>query len=139
MNFNPLIIPLLAQILLTFVLLFRMGSMRLKALRLGKVKMKDIALGQNAWPEAETKASNSYHNQFELPVLFYSALLFAILYQINSTVFLALAYLFSISRILHAFVHSTSNIVRLRFLLFIVGAFSLLAMWLFLAFAAAKF
>ena len=33
--------------------------------------MRDIALGQPDWPERPTQFGNAFHNQFELPVLFY--------------------------------------------------------------------
>jgi hypothetical protein len=40
-----------------------------------------------------------------------------------------LAWVFVILRILHAYVHVTSNIVRLRGALYGVGAFVLIIMW----------
>ncbi len=48
-------------------------------------------------------------------------------------VILVLAWLFVLSRIWHAFVHTTSNTVRLRFRAYATGVFVLLAMWIHFA------
>lgn len=133
MNANLLFIPVFIQILLTFVLLNRMAYFRLTAIRKGHVKIKDIALGQKAWPESATKAENSFHNQFQMPILFYVAIVMAHIYQLDSNTFLILAFIFPISRILHALVHSTTNNVKYRFLFFVIGVWTLLAMWILMA------
>lgn len=133
MNSTQLFIPMFIQILLTFILLQRMGFLRFQSLRQKKVQIKDIALGQNAWPESLTKATNSFHNQMEMPILFYAAILTASIYQNNSVVFLILAWVFAITRIFHALVHITTNNVRFRFSFFLAGVISLLLMWINLA------
>ena len=66
-----LLLPVFIQVALTFALLFRLGPARVAAVRRGEVKLKDIALGQNAWPDHITQLSRSFQNQFELPVLLY--------------------------------------------------------------------
>jgi hypothetical protein len=53
---KQILLPLLVQILLTFILLFRLGYLRFKSLRTGSVKIKDIALGQKVWPEEALKS-----------------------------------------------------------------------------------
>ena len=37
----------------------------------GETKIRDIALGQQNWPQRATQIGNCYRNQFELPLLFY--------------------------------------------------------------------
>lgn len=132
MNTNQLLIPVFIQVLLTFILLQRMAYLRLTSILRRNVKIKDVALGQKVWPEAATKAENSFNNQFQMPILFYLAILLAHIYQINSELFLILAFVFAISRVVHAAIHSTVNIVKLRFASFVVGVWSLLAMWIIL-------
>ncbi len=56
----------------------------------------------------------SFSNQFELPVLFYVLTILAYVTHLAGVVFVVLAWIFVIFRILHAYVHVTSNIIRLR-------------------------
>ncbi len=132
MTQTNLFYPLFIQVLLTFFLLFRMGFFRFKALKNKDVKIKDIALGQDVWSVDATKAERSFKSQFEMPILFYVVILSAIYLQFNSTLFFILSWVFVITRILHAFIHNTSNYVPLRFRFFSVGAITLLSMWIFL-------
>lgn len=130
---NSLFLPIFVQIVLTFILLFRMAYLRLISVASGEIKIKDIALGQNAWNEKTIKAQNSFHNQLELPFLFYLVVIIAALTNLNSSVFVVLTWVFAISRIFHALVHNSTNRVSLRFRFFGMGAASLLASWVVLA------
>ncbi len=132
MNLNPLLKPIFWQVLLTFILLTRMAYIRISAIRARQVKIKDIALGQNAWSEEGLKAQNSFNNQFQMPVLFYVVILFAMQNQIEAPSFLALAYVFVIARYLHAFIHTSSNNIRFRFIYYAISTLALLAMWILL-------
>ena len=128
-----LLLPVFIQVALTFALLFWLGPARAGALRRGEVKLKDIALGQSAWPERITQIARSYQNQFELPVIFYALVLIALATR-KADIWLATgAWLFVTSRLVHAFIHVTSNRVQARFQAYVVGAFTLVAMWLWLA------
>ena len=71
MNFNALLLPLFVQVALTLGLIFWGGALRVQAIRSGSTKVHDIALGQPGWPEQATKVINAYHNQLQLPVLYY--------------------------------------------------------------------
>jgi hypothetical protein len=69
-------------------------------------------------------------NQFEIPVLFYVVCLAA--FQTGAAAgagFIVLAWLFVLSRFVHAWVHMTSNRVILRRRVFMVGYFALVVMW----------
>ncbi|MEL6288876.1 MAG: MAPEG family protein [Pseudomonadota bacterium] len=117
-----LFFPALAQIGLTIVLLVWMGRARLTALRTQKVRISQIALGQRAWPERAQRISNAFHNQFEMPVLFYVALLFAIPLDVTSRFFLFLAWAFVVLRLLHLYFHVSGRHINARFLSFCAGA-----------------
>jgi hypothetical protein len=123
----------LIQVGLTLGLLFWLGPARVGALRRGEVRLKDIALGQNAWPDRITKISNTHNNQYQLPVLFYVLALAAILTRTVDWVVVAAAWVFVASRLLHAFIYVTSNDVPQRFRAFVAGACALFAMWGWLA------
>jgi hypothetical protein len=109
--------------------MFFMGQVRVGAVRRNEVRVADIALGQKAWPERAQQVSNSYHNQFELPVLFYVLVILAMATRKADLLFVALAWIFVLLRFVHAFVHCTSNSIRPRLAIFSIGAIVLLVMW----------
>ena len=133
MTVDAILLPLFVQVGLTFFLLFWMGSVRVGALRQGEVGMRDIALRQPAWPERPTQIANAFHNQLELPLLFYVLVLLALFTRKADTLFVVLAWMFVTTRLVHAAIHVTSNNVRRRFFAFLVGAIILLIMWIVFA------
>ena len=128
-----LLLPMFLQVALTMGLLFWLGPARVGALRRGEVKLEDIALGQNAWPERITQIANAHNNQYQLPVLFYAAVLLALVTRKVDFVLIACAWIFVASRFAHAYVYVTSNDVPARFRAFVVGAFALVVIWCWLA------
>lgn len=130
---KQLLYPVLVQILLTSIILMRTAYCRLQAIKNGHTKIKEVALGQNAWPEAALKAANSFNNQFQLPILFYVAVILTLLLQINSQVLQILTWVFVTTRIFHAYVHVTSNHVPTRFRFFLAGVITLNIIWIFIA------
>lgn len=129
MTVAAILAPLFVQAALTFVLLFWMAQARTAALRRGEARIRDTALGQPNWPSRVQQISNCYHNQFQLPVLFYILMILAYDLKKADYAFVIMAWVFVISRILHAWIHVTTNRVPLRFLAFAVGALVLLLMW----------
>ena len=123
------LLPVFVQVALTFALLMRMGRMRVAALRGGAVKIRDIALGQSAWPEDVTKAARSFHNQLETPPLFYAWAAFTLITHKMDWLGLALAWAFVAARVVHAIVHGATNYVPHRFQIFLVSFALLIAMW----------
>ena len=123
------LLPVFVQVALTFMLLMRMGRMRVAAISRGVVKIRDIALGQPAWPDRVTQAARSFHNQLETPPLFYAWAAFTLIAHKTDWLGLGLAWAFVATRIVHAFVHGTSNHVPRRFQVFVVSLALLIAMW----------
>jgi hypothetical protein len=133
MSVQAVLLPLFVQVTLTFALLFWMGSARVAAVRRGEVHQRDIALRQPNWPARTTQVANAYHNQLELPVLFYVLTILALATRQADFLFVVLAWLFVLLRIGHAYVHVTSNRVSLRFYVFLAAAIVLLIMWVIFA------
>lgn len=130
MNAAAILHPVFVQVALTFALLFWMGPARVGSIKRGEVKVKDIALGQNAWPTQIQQLSNSYNNQFQLPVLFYVLAGLVLITRKVDPLLVALAWAFVLSRLAHAFVHVTSNYVPHRFWTYVFGVVALAAMWI---------
>lgn len=133
MSIPTILLPLFVQVALTFVLLFWMASTRIGALKRGETTLGDTALGQPNWPPRVQQICNCYHNQFQLPVLFYVLTIVAIITRHADFLFVVMAWLFVLSRIVHAYIHTGSNFVRHRFNAFAAGVFILLTMWIIFA------
>lgn len=128
-----LILPLLVQVGLTFVLMYAMAFARVGAIRRREVKVKDIALRQQAWPTLPTKIANAFHNQLETPILFYLLVVLLIVTSTGNAIFVTLAWIYVALRLLHAGVHVFGNDVQQRFYAFAAGTLVLLAMWIMFA------
>jgi hypothetical protein len=129
MTIRDVLLPLFVEVTLTFVLLFWMAFLRTTAIASGSTETHDIALRQPNWPVHATQVANSFHNQLELPILFYVLTILAWDTHHAGTVFVALAWLFVILRVIQAVIAVTDNHVRRRGLAFILGAIVLAIMW----------
>jgi hypothetical protein len=129
MSLQAVLLPLFVEVILTFALMLRMGALRSADYRSGAVKAQDIALREPNWPKRTAQAANSFSNQFELPVLFYVLTILAWVTTKAGIVFVVLAWIFVICRLLQATVHVTSNNVRLRGAFYSIGAVVLMIMW----------
>ena len=127
-----LVFPLLAQILLTLVLIGRLGMMRVAVHRARQVRFGDVALSDEAYPEDIRRAGNNFRNQFETPVIFYVLCGVAIYVGATGLVMTLLAWLFVASRVAHSLIHLTYNRVPQRFLPFLGGVIVLALMWIFI-------
>ena len=134
MTVQMVLLPVFVQVALTFAMLFWMASARTRSVKSGETKIRDIALGQSAWPTRAQQISNNYASQFQIPVLFYVVVILALFTRTADLIFVVLSWLFVLARIAHTYVHATSNHVPTRFNVFAVGVFVLLAMWVCFAF-----
>ena len=129
MTIREVLLPLFVEVTLTFVLLFWMASLRIMAISSGEVALRDIALRQPSWPPQVTQIANAFHNQLELPILFYVLTIIAWDTRHADYLFIVLAWIFVIMRVIQAAIHVTDNNVRRRGLAFILGAIVLAIMW----------
>lgn len=133
MTVTDFLLPVFVQIGLTFVLHVMMGRERVGSILRGEVKAKDIALREPNWSKRCTQLSNAYQNQLELPMLFFVLIAFILITKVGDALLLVLAWIFVVSRLVHAYIHTTSNIVDRRFKVYCVGLVALFAMWLVFA------
>jgi len=129
MSATTILYPVLVQVILTFILLYATGRTRVTSIRKGETRVKDIALGQNAWPSRPTQFANAYNNQFQLPVLFYTVVILSLMNGPVDRILVALAWGFVVMRLIHAWIYVTSNNVSQRFNAFVAGLVFLAAMW----------
>ena len=130
MSNASLLYPVFVQVALTFVLMFAMGRARVGAIRRREVKVRDIALGQaDPWPERPKAIARSFHNQFEMPLLFYVLVGLVLATRSVTTTLVALAWAYVLLRLVHAAIHVGSNNINQRFGVFILSSLVLAAMW----------
>jgi hypothetical protein len=130
MSIQAVLAPLFVQVVLTLALMFWMAILRTTALTTGEIGYGDIALREPKWPKRATQVANAFHNQLELPVLFFVLTILVGTSGQADLVFVVLAWAFVISRIVHAGIHVTANNVRQRGAVFGLGAIVLTFMWL---------
>lgn len=122
-TFNSAMIfaPVLAQVLLVFIVYGVLAVRRFEAIKQKTVDADRAPLDKNAWPNKVILATNNLTNQFEAPLLFY--VLCFILSAIDGvnpfTLWLSSVYV--MLRYLHAYVHLTSNKIEYRFRLFLIS------------------
>lgn len=131
MYFKPLLIPLLAQVALSFIVMQTMYQKRvaeMKSKRIHPQRTKTRSQTHGVLTDSES-AANNYANLFESPVLFYTAILLTLILMLQDNVLVVLAWSYVASRYIHSFIHVTYNRVMHRFSVFIFSSFVLLAIW----------
>lgn len=124
--------PVVTQVSLTLFLFIPLLKRKKASVAAGTANLKQSALDNSAWPEDVVQVSNNIANQFQLPVLFYVlCLTFYITNGVGELV-LTFAWVFSISRLIHAYIHINSNYVPHRLKAFTVGFICILLMLLLL-------
>ena len=130
MSVRFVLLPLFVEVLLTFGVMFGMMYFRTSTLRRGETRLQDISLREPHWPKRATQFGYAFANQFELPVLFYVLTILVIITRHADLLFVLLAWIFVLMRVLQAVVHVTNNNVRMRGAYYGVGALILFIMWI---------
>jgi len=125
--------PVLAHVLLVYIVYLVMARRRYFAVKSGEAKVGQYKV-RSTEPASSVTVANNLINQFELPVLFHALCLALFVTNGVNYLTLALAWIFILSRYVHAWVHLTSNRVMLRSRAFFFGAVVLLLAWIWFAF-----
>ena len=129
-----LILAMAAQAFLSIAILVLMGRERVPRVMSGEIAMADIAIERTAYPLRARLLSNSFDNQFQLPVLFYVVALLALLLGGVTWLETIAALLFVALRYAHAIIHVTTNHVLRRFTVYSAGLAVLVILWLMVLF-----
>jgi hypothetical protein len=132
MNQTTIFWPVLAHVLLVYIVYGVMGRRRYFAVKSGEAKVGQYKV-RSTEPSSSVTVANNLINQFELPVLFYVLCLALHLTNGVNYLTLALMWIFVASRYFHAWVHLTSNNLLLRSRSFFLGAVILLLAWIWFA------
>lgn len=127
---NPLFWPMVAMAGLTFVVWLRMFQTRVGEMKRRRIHPQSVAhSAQMAQMVEDSRAADNFRNLFELPVLFYAAMLLSLQAGIDSVAMQALAWAFVALRFLHSYIHCTYNRVMDRFKAYVLSGFVLWAIW----------
>ena len=134
MSQSAILLPAVVQALLTMTVLILLGPARARSMRAERQTLgdDDVRVGRNRWSDQALKIANNYKNQFELPVLFFAVVGYALILRQGDALMTGLAWAFVGSRLVHAAIHIGPNVVIWRGAAFLVGAVVLATMWLVL-------
>jgi len=128
-----LLYPMVSQATLVFGVLALLARRRIKAITSGEAELKYYRLFTGAGePDHVAVVQRSYHNQLEMPVLFFAACLAATVFEHVDNVMVGAAWAYVILRYVHAWVHITKNRVQTRFRVFVLSNIVLAFMWVWL-------
>ena len=122
--------PVFAMMALTMFCMVRLGLLRWVAVNRGEIDPRFFSLFRG-YEEPEKLAAYSRHvvNLFEAPLLFYVISLTAFVTGQSGNWLLGLAWTYVALRFFHSYVHLTSNVVLIRFRIFVVSMLTLSGLW----------
>ena len=140
MNQKLILLPLLAQVLLTIIVSLRLVMARIREMRSKRIHPQKIATSTGATQQLSDslKISDNFSNQFETPVVFYTLVILLYITSMANTVFMILTGLFVVLRYIHSYIHCGKNDVMQRFYVFVASAVLLWISWGLFAFELIK-
>lgn len=128
--------PFIAMMVLTFVVWLYMYVRRISWIASNRIDTQEFTTPDKAGaiaPRQVIYPSLNFKNLFELPVLFYALCLYLYTSGSVDTVYVTSAWLFVALRAVHSAIHCTVNIVKARFITYMLGA---LLLWFMVGRAA---
>lgn len=130
MQANLIFLPALAMVALTIGVWLRMFVTRVGEMKRERIHPQAVATSAMAAARlTDTRAADNFRNLFELPVLFYLALVVAALTAQVNMATLSLAWAFVALRIAHSAIHCGYNKVMHRFYAYLLSGLALWALW----------
>lgn len=129
MTQNAIFSPFFAMVFLTFFVWVYLYVRRIRFITKNKIRSQDLAVPgalAKISPPSVSNPSDNFKNLFEIPVIFYSLVLYLFVTKQVDTVYVSAAWIFVIFRALHSVVHCTFNLIMLRFYLYL---FATLTVW----------
>lgn len=126
--------PVVAMAALTLVVMMLTLRERIGQFRRERIHPQSVATSaQMAARLTDSRCADNLRNLFELPVLFYVAVIVAFVTAQGAPLVVVLAWLFVALRVAHSFIHCGYNKVMHRFAVFLAGALVLSVLWARLA------
>ena len=131
MTDHGLIAPVLALIGWTFAMWFWMYATRIPAIQRANIDMVELSrTGKKLeLPPDVSRVADNYNHLHEQPTIFYALAIAAQVGGAADVTNVALAWAYVALRVVHSFVQATKNVIMVRFTVFAVGSFVLLALF----------
>lgn len=131
MNQNLILLPAVALVLLTAIVWGGMYFTRIREIRVKRIPVQSLAHREEVARllKAVAGPSENLINLFEIPNLFYAAVIILYVTGLSNGLYLALAWAFVLSRYVHSFIHITYNRVVHRFTVYFIGTLLLWLIW----------
>src|SRR5438876_366657 len=114
-----LLLPMLAYIGWVFLLYIWLTIARQRAVRSGEVEYGSFARGEE--PHRVARITRNLANQFELPVIFYAAVVLLVATNNVTTLDIGAAWVFVAGRVIHTLVQCLTDNVPLRGRVFLIN------------------
>ena len=122
--------PAVTMAALTFAVWLRMYFRRIAQMKRESIHPQAVATSAQVNARlTESAAADNFRNLFELPVLFYLAVVVAVQTNQVTAITLGLAWLFVALRIVHSAIHCTYNKVIHRFYAYVCGGSVMWVLW----------
>ena len=122
--------PAIAMAALCLVVWLRMFFSRVAQMKRERIHPQTVAMSaQAAAMLTDSRAADNFRNLFELPVLFYLALVVLAIAGLVTTTTLTLAWAFVALRVLHSAIQCSYNKVMHRFYAYLAGGVVLWLLW----------
>jgi hypothetical protein len=125
MSHGTLLAPLITLVLWTFVMWAWLYATRIPAIRKNRIPLDPLqskeAFNAQIPPQARWKADN-YNHLLEQPTLFYAVTLSLVVLGAGGAINTALAWSYVALRIAHSLAQATTNVILIRFSIFIVSS-----------------
>jgi hypothetical protein len=129
MHISPLLAPVVTLVAWSIVMLFWLAIARAPQLRGRKIpdgaRGADLELeqpGRTNWP------AHNYQHLMEQPTIFYAIVLALVLMGFDHPINVYLAWGYVGLRIVHSVIQATVNVVRIRFLIFLLSTLCLIGL-----------
>ena len=132
MESKAIFLPLCAQVIVTLLVWIWMYITRIGTLWRSGVDTQELADESRSQEilKAVVNPSDNFENLFELPVLFYVAILVIFSAHLADDFYLKAAWAFVALRAIHSFIHCTYNRIIHRFTAYALGAVVLWVIWI---------
>jgi hypothetical protein len=127
---HAILFPMLALVLLTMAVGIVMYRRRVAEMRAKRIPPQAVATAtQMAARLSDTCAADNFRNLFETPVLFYAAVLTIYAAELTSPLYVTLAWVYVVLRLVHSAIHCTYNKVMHRLSVFMAAFLALSLIW----------
>ena len=126
MKDNLIFYPIFLNVILVFILYAKNTLDNRKAVKYKSLKMSCFKIYSGKVPEHIAVSRQTLKNQFELPIIFYFLISIILYFEQVFFIDLFLAWLFVLSRYVHAYVRLSSNRIKHRSITFQIGFYTLL-------------